>query len=165
VWIYFHQLAEVLAFANACPGLPIIINHCGGPLGIGVYAGRREEVLVQWRTGIERLGRCDTVSMKFGGLAMPLAGFGWRKLPEPPSSDVLAGAWEPYFKACVEAFGAERMMFESNFPVDRTGCTYTSLWNAFLRLSESLSADERGALFAGTAARIYRLDVPGISRD
>ena len=157
VWLYFHQLGDVVVLARACPDLPIVVDHCGGPLGIGAYSGRRDEVFRAWRAALQPLRVLPNVSLKFGGLAMPLAGFGWRKLPQPPSSQMLADAWRPYFEVCLDVFGAQRCMFESNFPVDRSGCTYTSLWNAFKRLAAPLGVDERRALLAGTAQRVYRV--------
>lgn len=157
LWMYFHQLGEVLALARACPGLAIVIDHAGGPIGMGRYANQRAEVFAAWRLALQPLRHVDNVSLKFGGLAMPLAGFDWRKRPVPPHSQELALAWQPYFDVCLETFGAQRCMFESNFPVDRSGCTYTSLWNAFKRLAAPLSSDERLALLGGTAQRVYRL--------
>ena len=157
LWLYFLQLDDVAALARACPELSIVVDHCGGVLGIGPYAGRRDEVFAQWRQSIRALRSLGNVSVKFGGLAMPLAGFAWRAQPVPPHSEELARAWQPYFDVCLDTFGAERCMFESNFPVDRTGCTYTSLWNAFKRLAAPLASGERAALCADTAARVYRL--------
>jgi L-fuconolactonase len=160
VWLYFHQLPDVKYLAKSCPDLSIIVNHCGGILGIGSYAGRRTEVLARWTDSVQRLGALENVALKFGGLAMALAGFPWRKGLAPPHSGELADAWRVYFEVCLQAFGSRRLMFESNFPVDRTGCTYVSLWNAYRRLSESLSASERDGLFAANASRIYALDLP-----
>ncbi|MEY4268062.1 MAG: hypothetical protein RIS90_2597 [Pseudomonadota bacterium] len=156
-WAYFHQLDDVVALALACPDLIIVVDHVGGPLGIGTYADRRQEVFTQWRQSLQAFAPLDKVVMKFGGLAMPLAGFGWRKQPTPPSSQSLATAWRPYFEVCLDVFGPARCMFESNFPVDRTGCTYTSLWNAFKTLAAPLSPSERSALLRGTAQQVYRL--------
>ena len=157
VWVYFHQLGDVAALAHACPELIIVVDHAGGPVGIGAYAGRRDAVFTQWRAALKTLGRLPNVVLKFGGLAMPLAGFGWRKLAQPPGSDALAQAWRPYFETCLEVFGAQRCMFESNFPVDRSGCSYTSLWNAFKRLAAPLAPIERQALLSATALKIYGL--------
>ena len=157
LWLYFHQLDDVAALARACPGLSIVVDHCGGVLGIGPYAGCRSEVFRQWQQAIRTLQPLHNVSVKFGGLAMALAGFGWRSQPTPPHSEALARAWQPYCDVCLSTFGAERCMFESNFPVDRSGCTYTSLWNAFKRLAASLPRSERQALLSGTARRIYSL--------
>ena len=79
------------------------------------------------------------------------------------SSHVLAALWRPYIETCIDAFGADRAMFESNFPVDRWGADYATLWNAFKRLSAGASAAEKRALFAGTAARTYGIEalLPG----
>ena len=155
VWVYFHQLGDVAALARACPELTIVVDHAGGIVGLGGYAGRRDQVFTQWRAALQGLGALPNVMLKFGGLAMPLAGFAWRKLERPPTSEMLAQAWRPYFEACLEVFGTQRCMFESNFPVDRTGCTYTSLWNAFKRLAAPLASGERDAVLSGTARQVY----------
>ena len=86
-----------------------------------------------------------------------MAGFGWHKREAPPGSAELAEAIEPYYRTCIEYFGPEHCMFESNFPVDRASCSYTVLWNAFKRLTQGYSASERAALFHDTASRVYRL--------
>jgi predicted TIM-barrel fold metal-dependent hydrolase len=156
-WVYFPQLGDVVALAQACPNLVIVVDHCGGPLGIGPHAERRQEVFAEWRTAMEAFKPLNNVFVKFGGLAMPIAGFAWRKQPEPPTSQTLAEAWRPYFEVCLDVFGPARCMFESNFPVDRTGCSYTSLWNAFKTLAQNLSPDERQSLLRGTAQRVYQL--------
>ena len=67
--------------------------------------------------------------------------------------------WRPYFETCIEAFGVDRCMFESNFPVDKVSYSYTVVYNAFKRLSAAYTAAERAALFHDTAARVYRIAV------
>lgn len=156
-WVYFHQIEEVAALADACPETRIILNHCGGPIGIASYKGRRAEVFAAWESSVKDLATRENVTLKFGGLAMALAGFAWHRMERPPTSEELADAWRPYFEACVATFGPSRMMFESNFPVDRTGCSYATLWNAFKRLSAGGSQSERKDLLARTAAKIYRI--------
>jgi L-fuconolactonase len=157
VWAYHTQLAEVIDLARAFPDTAIVLDHCGGPLGVGPFAGRREEVLRAWREDIRTLATCPNVVVKLGGLAMRVGGFGFDREPLPPTSERLAAAWRPIVETCIEAFGATRCMFESNFPVDKGMCSYPVLWNAFKRLAAGCSAAEKAALFAGTAARIYRL--------
>ena len=157
LWLYFHQMDEVAVLARACPDLTLVIDHFGGPIGAGPYAGRRDQVFQQWRRSIQALGLYENIVIKLGGMAMAVAGFGWRERAVPPSSADLAQAWQPYVDACLEAFGARRCMFESNFPVDRVGCSYTLLWNAFKKLAIPLSEPERAALCAGTAREVYRL--------
>jgi len=157
LWCYFHQLDDVAALARACPDASLVLDHCGGPIGSGPYAGRRAEVFQRWQQGMQALGVYPNVHVKLGGMAMAVAGFGWRERAVPPSSIDLAQAWQPYVDACLESFGAGRCMFESNFPVDRTGCSYGVLWNAFKRIAQGLSQTERHALCAGTARRVYRL--------
>lgn len=154
-WLYHHQLAELSDLARALPGLRIVLDHMAGPLGIGPYAGRRDEVFEEWRRGLTGLAACSNVYVKLGGRTMAMAGFGWHKRPRPPGSDDLATALEPYIETCIALFGADRCMFESNFPVDRAGVSYTVLWNAFKRITRGYSEAERAALFAGTARHFY----------
>ena len=157
-WQYYTQLSELADLARAFPDTPIIVNHTGGILGIGPYAGKRDESFKEWKRGVTELAFCPNVMMKLGGLGMPRCGFGWHEQAKPPTSTELAAAMAPYYLFCIEVFGAERCMFESNFPVDKISYSYTVLWNAFKRICEGFSPTERSALFHDTAARAYRLE-------
>jgi predicted TIM-barrel fold metal-dependent hydrolase len=157
-WQYHPQLGEVAALADAFPNVAICLNHVGGPLGIGPYEGKREEVFAIWKAGIEDLARRDNVWVKLGGLGMTTLGFGFHHQDPRPGSDVLAEAWRPYLETCIAAFGVGRGMFESNFPVDGASCDYATLWNALKRVAAGCSADEKAALFKDNARRFYRLD-------
>lgn len=157
--VYHTQLDELADLAAAFPDMKIVANHCGYPLGVGPYRGKRDAVLQEWRAGMARLAAQPNVYVKLGGLGMAVMGFDFHKQPQPPSSGELVAAWGPYFESCIEAFGVERCMFESNFPVDKAMCSYTAVWNAFKRVTSGASAAERHALFLGTAAEFYRLEV------
>ena len=155
--VYHPQLREVADMARAFPDLTIILNHVGRPLGIGPYAGRREELMPEWRAGIDAVAECPNVVMKAGGLGNPISGFDWHERPFPPGSGEIVTAAEPYYMYSIEKFGADRCMFESNFPVDKQSCSYIVCWNAFKRLARDFSASEQADLFHNTAARAYRL--------
>jgi L-fuconolactonase len=157
VWCYHRQIPEVTALARAFPETTMILNHFGGPLGVGAYAGQAHEVFAEWQTTVAELATCPNVVAKLGGINMELNGFGWHERPRPPSSEELAEATRHYYEFTIEKFGAERCMFESNFPVDKASCSYTVLWNAFKRLSAGYSPTDRAKLFHDTAARVYRL--------
>jgi len=156
-WCCHEQIAEVTDLARAFPDTTIILDHFGGPLGIGPYVGKAEEVFDVWRTAIDELATCPNVMAKLGGLNMDINGFGWEERQKPPTSTELMTATRRYFEHTIARFGVERCMFESNFPVDKVSCSYTILWNAFKRLSENFSTHEKAALFRDTAARVYRL--------
>ena len=156
-WVLEPQLADVISLAKAFPDTMIIVDHVGTPLGIGAYKGRREERFPIWRASMQALAELPNVCVKLGGLAMPFCGFDCVDGQARPGSEVLAAAWKPYVETCIEAFGADRCMFESNFPVDGWGCDYATLWNAFKRIAGGASAEEKALLFAGTAKRVYRL--------
>jgi predicted TIM-barrel fold metal-dependent hydrolase len=157
--IWEPQIPELIDLARDFPETQIILNHLGMPLGIGAYAGRRAERFPIWRENIRTLAKCGNVALKLGALGAGYAGFASFGSMTPASSAELAGDWRPYIESCIEAFGAERCMFESNFPVDAATCSYPVLWNAFKRLSEGASKDEKSALFSGTAARLYRINL------
>lgn len=156
-WLYHPQIPELTALARAVPDARIVLDHVGGPLGIGVYAGKRDEVFAVWRPAIRELAGCPNVYVKLGGLGMRINGFGFETQPEPPSSEQLATAWKPYIETTIEVFGTQRCMFESNFPVDKGSYSYAVGWNAFKRLACGATAEEKGELFNGTATRFYRL--------
>jgi predicted TIM-barrel fold metal-dependent hydrolase len=157
-WLYHTQLDELLSLVQAFPETPIVINHVGGPLGVGPYRGKTEDIFAAWHAGMKRLATCPNVHVKLGGLAMAINGFDFHKQAMPPSSKELAKAWRPWMVACIEAFGPRRCMFESNFPVDKAMCSYPVLWNAFKRITADASAAEKRNLFHNTAARFYRIE-------
>ena len=156
-WLFFHQLPRLTALARAFPGTRIVLNHCGGILGIGGYAGRRDEVFAAWSGAMRELATCPNVAVKLGGLGMRLPGFGFEAGATAPSSEDLATAWRPWMENCIATFGADRCMFEGNFPVDKGGFAYAVGWNAMKRLAAGAGEGERADLFWRCAARTYRL--------
>jgi predicted TIM-barrel fold metal-dependent hydrolase len=158
-WMFQTQLGDVIDLARAFPQARIVLNHVGGPLAVGPYAGKREEAFKVWRDKIKEIAGFPNTYVKLGGLGMKMPGFDFVERPEPPSSQDLANAWRPYVETCIAAFGPQRAMFESNFPVDKGSCSYQVLWNAFKRIAAGYSADEKTALFSGAAKKAYRLDV------
>lgn len=156
-WQFHPQMADVADLARAFPETTIVLNHVGGPLGIGPYAGRADAVHADWLKALRPLADCPNVVVKLGGLGMRIAPFDFHQRERPPTSTELAEAWRPWIEPCIEAFGTPRCMFESNFPVDKVTTGYAVLWNAFKRLAAGASADEKSQLFSGTARRVYRL--------
>ena len=156
-WLFFPQLPELFDLAKAHPDTPIIVNHCGGVVRIASYEDKRKEVFESWSRSMRELAQLPNVYVKVGGLGMRINGFDFEKGELPPSSTQLAEAWKPWMHTCIEAFGADRCMFESNFPVDKGSYPYSNGWNAFKRLTADASATEREALFRGTVSKVYRL--------
>ncbi len=157
-WMFFTQLPELADFARAVPDLTIILNHIGGLLKDGPYANRDEEVMSIWRNGIAAVAACPNINMKLGGIGMPRTGFDWHTRATPIGSEELAESMSPYMDYCIEQFGPDRCMFESNFPVDKVSFSYHVMYNAFKRLSKGYTAAERQAMFHDTAARVYRIE-------
>ena len=156
-WLYHPQIGELTDLVRAVPETTVILDHLGGPLGQGACAGRREEVRADWRASLTELAACPRVFLKLGGIGMPLFGLSFHEHPEATTSEDLAAAWGPDIRWCIEQFGADRCMFESNFPVDGASCSYAVLWNAFKRIAADASPAEKAELFRGTAMRAYRL--------
>ena len=156
-WVFHPQLGELIGLADAFPNTTIIVNHVAGPVGVGEFRSRRAEVLRQWKEGVFALAARPNVQMKVGGMGMAVYGFGFEQRDRPATAAELAQAWKPYVETCVEAFGANRCMFESNFPVDKQSGSYCELWNAFKLLTQGWSQAERSDLFYRTACRAYRL--------
>ena len=156
-WLYHPQIPQLTDLARAFPDTTIILDHFGGPLGVGPYEGRRAEVFVYWKKAIDDLAACPNVVAKLGGIAMPINGFGFHKRERPATSDELVAATGDYYRHAIDRFGPDRCMFESNFPVDKASCSYRTLWNSFKKIAAGASASDKAALFHNTAARVYRL--------
>ena len=159
-WHDHYQNREFLELARATPSTTMVLDHFGGPLGVGQYAGKLDEIFARWTSDIAELARCENVMAKLGGMAMPCNGFRWNTAQRPPTSDEFIGAQDRYYLHTIESFGPERCMFESNFPVDRQSLSYRTLWNAFKKMTTDFGSSERADLFAGTARRVYRLATP-----
>jgi predicted TIM-barrel fold metal-dependent hydrolase len=155
--LYHTQLDELAALARAVPELTVVLNHIGGLVRVGPYANRDDEVLADWRRGIAAAAACPNVVLKLGGVGQRRFGFDWSTRARPIGSEELAKTLGPLMHYCIEKFGPNRCMFESNFPMDKVSYTYGVVWNAFKRLSKDYSASERAALFHDTAARVYRI--------
>jgi L-fuconolactonase len=158
-WLFHPQLADAAVLARQCPEVNIVVCHMGGPLGYGAYVGKMHEVFTAWRAGMAELARYQNVSVKLGGCMMRLAAFDYGMSPAPASSEELAKHWAPYVMTCVELFGPERCMVESNFPVEKMGISYATLWNVFKRIMSDLSAAEKNQIFRDAACRAYRLNL------
>ena len=157
--LVFPQMPELAEFAKAVPDLSIILIHLGGLSRTGPYANRDNEVLATWRRGIAAVAECPNVTLKLGGMGMPRLGFDWHARSKPAGSEELAETMAPYMHYCIEQFGPDRCMFESNFPPDKMSYSYNVMYNAFKRLSKGYSAGERASMFHDTAARVYRINV------
>jgi len=155
--MYFHQLSELADFAKAVPEVPIVLNHIGGLLRVGPYANRDDEVIPQWRKGVEEVAKCPNIIMKLGGVGQLRYGYYWHDREMPIGSEELARQLSPLMEHCIQQFGPGRCMFESNFPVDKVSYSYNVIYNAFKRLSAGYSATERAAMFHDTAARVYNI--------
>ena len=156
-WHYHHQIKELTLLAKTFPNLIIIHNHFGGPLGIGPYEGNRDKIFNQWKEDIFELSGCKNVVSKLGGMAMPINGWDWHKRTKPATSNELVLAQKEYYLHVIDSFGAERCLFESNFPVDKQSISYPVLWNAFKKLTSDFSESDKDQLFYKTAARIYKV--------
>lgn len=156
-WLYHHQIPELTALARAFPSATIVLDHFGGPLGIGPYAGKRAEIFAQWKRDVDELARCENVVAKIGGLLMAMNNWGFAERAKPPGSAELAEATKPWYLHAIDRFGPQRCMFESNFPMDRVSCSYQVLWNSFKRIAAPFSEAEKSSLFHDSAARVYRI--------
>lgn len=157
-WLFHPQIPEVAELAKQFPETTIILDHFGGPIGVGPYEDKRGEIFQQWKRDIAQVAQQPNVYAKLGGLWMEHAGFHWQTHKTPPSSDALVEAGKDYFLQTIDLFGPQRCMFESNFPVDKISCSYRTVWNAHKKMIAQFSPAERHAMLYGNAKTIYRID-------
>lgn len=162
--LYHSQIPELTNMATALPELSVVVDHMGTKLGVAPYDKVERKTFADWRRSMANLAQCKNVKVKIGGFGMIICGANWHARDLPPTSSDLADAWRPQFETCIELFGAERCMFESNFPVDKSMYSYCTLWNAFKRLAASASETDRQALFSTTAAQTYRIREPNTDK-
>lgn len=156
-WHFHHQNDDFIAFAKAVPGTRIILDHFSTPLGVGPYAGQRDAIFERLKRDLERIADCPNVYAKLGGLAMRDNGYDWDTRPKPLTSDEYVNVYGAYFHHTIACFGANRCMFESNFPMDRRSISYRSLWNAYKKIAAAYPEKDQRRLFAETAREVYSL--------
>jgi len=158
--VFNHQLGEVTALADRFPDTTIILNHMGTVLAMDMSDEEKQDAFRQWKVDLHELARRENIYCKVGGLGVPFWDLGFIAREEAATSVELAAAWKPHVETAIEAFGTDRCLMESNFPPDGESCGYVPLWNAMKRITTSFSSGEKAALFHGTAAKVYRIDLP-----
>lgn len=162
-WCYSGQLDQVTELATYNPDVPIVLCHAGTPVGfggtfggVGVSAQERARIGDDWRAGISALAEHRHAYCKLSGLLMPVLGFGFENGPGA-SVEQLVDRLTPIVDFCIDAFGPDRCMVASNFPVDRVAVTYESLMRAMAEITARFGSDAQHALFTDTAAHFYRI--------
>ncbi len=156
------RLPALARLGAANPDVTIIVNHLGGRIDPDAGA----DALAAWRNSIDAIAACPNAVMKVGGAQQRVGPweppFHMNRRARPLGSEELCEMLYPYYQYAIEAFGPQRCMFESNFPVDKECVSYRTLWNTFKRIAAraGLSESEETAMFNGTAARVYRLAPP-----
>jgi predicted TIM-barrel fold metal-dependent hydrolase len=161
--VFHHQLPDIGDLASTFPDTTIVLNHMGLAMAMEADAQGRQDVFRHWRDALCELARRPNVVCKIGGLGLPFWGFGFESRPGPIGYLELAASWKPFVETAIEAFGVDRCMMESNFPPDARSCGYVPLWNALKHITRDFSDAEKAALFHGTAARVYRIDLPRLT--
>ncbi len=155
----FDRLPTLARLAKANTDVTVIVNHLGGQID----PSAPPDVQARWRAGIDAVAACPNTVMKCGGGQMRVGEweppYHMHQRDVPMGSEALCEVLFPYYRYVIEAFGPDRCMFESNFPVDKECVSYRTLWNLFKRIAArlGLGESEKAAIFAGTAMRAYRL--------
>lgn len=164
--IFHPQINALAKVAEMEPELPIILNHLGQPLMIGLTEDQRRDEFQRWSRDLRDLAERPNAICKLGGFGQAWTDFGFDTRPEPVTSNELARAWRPYFEVAIDAFGVDRCMMESNFPVDARSCGFVPYWNALKLVVADASRAEKESFFWRTAQRVYRIsEVPSIADD
>ena len=156
----YERLPRLARLARAHPDITIIVNHLGGKIDPDAGA----DAVARWKECIDAIAACPNAVVKCGGAQQRVGPweppFHMHQRPEGPmGSEALCELLLPYYRYVIEAFGVERCMFESNFPVDKESISYRTLWNLLKRIAAELglSESEKTSMFSGTAARVYQL--------
>jgi predicted TIM-barrel fold metal-dependent hydrolase len=155
-WAYHPQRPDLIALVREHPDGPVAMNHCGGLIGMGSYANRREESYKEWRACLTELAKSPNFYMKLGAFFMPVFGLGMKGRTDI-SAELLAKTAKPIIDTCIDVFGPNRCMFESNFPVTRDFISYKTMWNCYKLAIADLSPSEKRAVLHDTAKTFYRI--------
>jgi predicted TIM-barrel fold metal-dependent hydrolase len=135
--LYPHQMEQAAAIAAKAPETQLILNHAG------MWADRDLAGWRQFKAGLKTLAAQPNIAVKISGFAM-----------NDPNWTV--ESIRPQVFEVLEAFGVERSMFASNFPVDKLSSDYKTVWTAFATITAAMSEAEKAALFRDNARKFYR---------
>jgi predicted TIM-barrel fold metal-dependent hydrolase len=130
--------AEVVAMASTSPDTLICVDHCGIP------ESRTAEYFASWCAAMRHLATAHNVYMKISGLGMC-------------DNRWTIDSLRPWIEACIEAFGTDRIVFGTNWPVDRMYSSYPDVINAYATIIASYTESEQQAMFSGNAERLFKI--------
>ena len=161
-WTYGHQLGAFATLASTHPDTAVVLSHAGSPVGaggpfadLGATPADRERIVEQWQEDMTAIAASPQVHVKISGLGMPILGWAWHERTVPPSVEEVVDAYGPFVAHVLETFGPKRCMIASNFPMDRVSLSWTTLYEAFDRLTAGLTDHDRRAVFYDPAALFY----------
>ncbi|GAA1482176.1 hypothetical protein GCM10009624_26160 [Gordonia sinesedis] len=166
VFLYSHQLYDVITLAREFPDTTIVVEHLGGPVGLfgpvgartGATAAARADILRLWRERIVSLAARPNVMIKLSGLALPVLGYGRERSGNIGCRSTLAQMIGPLVEHVIAYFGASRVMFGSNYPVDKPNASIDMIVGALIDVASPWGDNVLRALFRENAVRTYRID-------
>jgi len=160
--IYDPSLPRLTELIDQFADLTFVLNHIGNFVGVDMTKEERGEQFRKLSGNLKRIAERPNVVCKVGGLGMPTVGFGFEKRQDVIGYEELAEAWRPHVELAIDAFGTSRCLIESNFPPDGRSSGFIPTMNALKYILRGLSAEEKLDVFARNAARVYRVDIPGL---
>ena len=133
-----EHMEAVRDIARAFPNIPAVVDHCGLP------ESRMDEYFQAWRQAMSTAAEAENVHCKISGLGMD--DWSWT-----------VDSIRPWVRHCIDAFGPDRCVFGTNWPVDRLYSSYGTLIDAYREIVSGFSLDEQAAMFSRNAERLYRI--------
>jgi predicted TIM-barrel fold metal-dependent hydrolase len=162
-WVYSNQLSEVASLARRFPEVPVVVCHLGTPAGVygavGRHTGRtaeeRRAILSRWRDVLGEVAALPNVYAKVSGLLMPVLGHQEARRREHVSAEKVARRAQPLLEHALDIFGPARLMFASNFPMDKVTARLPDIVGGFAAVVASRGEAAVRAVFRDTALEFY----------
>ncbi|KAF1019636.1 MAG: hypothetical protein GAK29_03848 [Acinetobacter bereziniae] len=164
-WVYSQQISDVIELAKNFPETSIVLDHLGTPAGLfgkvgqntGLSKTARENIFYQWQEDIAELSTRPNVYTKMSGLFMPVLGHQFYKKKQLASKQQIIDLVAPLFLHALESFGTYRVMFASNFPMDRVNTSLVNIIDAFSDIVMQYDENALEKVFHHNAKQFYRL--------
>jgi len=165
-WAYSTQLADVTFLAKQFPETAIVIDHLATPVGVFGPVGRgtgktqaqRDGIFSQWKDDIATLAQQKHVHAKVSGLLMPVLGHSFHKRRELANVETIIDLLTPFVEHAIDVFGYKRLMFASNFPMDKVTATLPDIINAKIEMISPYGDVALNAIFRENALNFYRIE-------
>ncbi|RKG46799.1 MULTISPECIES: amidohydrolase family protein [Acinetobacter] len=166
-WGYANQINDIKSLAQNFQNTPIMLDHLATPVGLfgkvgkstGYKPSQRKAIFQQWKDDISHLAEQKNVHAKISGLMMPVLGHGYFRTKRTATVNEMVELLSPMIEHAVAVFGTDRIVYASNYPMDKPNAKLTDLIEAYIHMLSPYGAENLQKMMRDNAIAFYKMDL------